>query len=219
MNSKTKSKKTKPKPLFPIGTLPARSTAAQDVVSFKKTEGRIYEFDLPIIPYTIGVVAGVCTTRTQFVASAVTLLSRLILCFAEARFRGVRLNLRVSTSNDGAGAGIIASGWLDAWIDDAVLTTAATVNTDAQSRAHVELPLNSTVRPDSRKEIQWVATDVEDQDWVLTKSGAFASLVPFTIGTFAGTGYSTGTGTVAGTTATIVISGSARIQCRQLVYS
>jgi len=203
------------------GTLPPAILAITDVVRPKLSAGRVYSFDLAITPLTFTIVTGNLAVRSQFTLTAVALVMKLAALFQEVRVRGVRLAPRLSyaleqgTALAGGGA-----GYTSFWIDETILTTAAPTGSDMTARSTCMVPNNQLVRPDAQREVQWVASDVEDLDWVSIKSGAYTSFYPFTLCAFAGVGYTpgatTGTGTTANTGGVLWVSGTARIEFRGL---
>jgi len=215
----SKPKSRVPRNMFNVGTLPSRVVADNDVMSTVKKMSKIYSFDFQLAPLNFTLTAGLLKQRFQFSQSSVVGLANMILNFEEVRFRGVRFTPKMGTMV--TPSGYIATGNFKMWLDDAILSAATPTYTDAFSRQTVELPVLSTVRPDAKRELQWVAADIEDQDWVSVPSGAFATFVPFTFCVFAGTGYvpsaTGGTGTSSGDSiSTAVVDGAARVEFRTL---
>jgi len=185
-----------------------------------KSNEKIYSFDLKMIPMILGpLVAGVLKTRIQFAAAQVTLMNFFYSVFEEFRFRGVRLMPRITNSQNANTP--FPFGYGKIWLDDAILTTTAPTFTDAFSRPTVDvmLDVSDTSNP-KRQELQWVAQDVEDVDWVSTR-GSPNSFIPFTVAYFAGPGANPGTS--AGTqtnaadgTSLISLFGAVRVEFRGL---
>lgn len=199
-----------------MGTLPAISAAGVDILTAKMAAGKVYSFDVPITPLPFTPAAGVLASRVAFTAGVARLYAYLSNAFQEGRIRGVRLQARTLASASTTAPR--ASGFLKLWLDETILTTAAPTYTDAFSRATVEVPLDPTVKPDARKELQWVASDVEDLDWL--PIATLSTQPSFSLAAFAGTGYTPsatgGTGTAAGDSTAVVITGAMRVEFRNL---
>lgn len=202
------------------GTLPSLRSASVDILTAGMARGRVWSFDLQVIPLTFVLASGIVKQRFQMQSGALQIMSLLLACFEEFRFRGVRLTPKIYSSVNGNGTPPGPSGYFKVWIDDAILTTAAPTFTDAFARPTVDLPCDPRVQPDKRRELQWVADDDEDQDWVPCK-GSPTTFVPFTVAVFAGPGNapntSAGTQTnAADSTSQVSLDGAARIEFRRL---
>jgi hypothetical protein len=140
-------------PVAKSGTLPSQLAALTDIVSSKVSAGKIYSFDLNIATQVVLIASGLQATRSQFTAGIVQLLAKLAACFAEFRYRGVRITPRVSYATDGTvvGASSLVPGYCSLWLDEAVLTTTAPTVTDMSARQTLQLPLSSAVRPDAKR--------------------------------------------------------------------
>lgn len=198
------------------GSLPSARSASVNILRNKLRDNEIYQFDLQIIPLQFVLTAGINRTRAQFATGAVMILPTLMACFEEIRFLGVRLTPRfISTASGG-------TGYFKMWLDDAILSTATTTFTDAFSRQTVDVNITSYPVIDvTKKELQWVATDDEDLDWISIPTGSPTTFVPFTIACFAAPGTTpntnAGTGTAAADNSSqLMLDGAVRVQLRTL---
>jgi hypothetical protein len=200
------------------GSLPSLRTSSVDILRPKTRDNEAYTFDLQLIPlgFQLG-AGGILKQRFQFQVAAVSLLTQLLTVFEEVRFLGVRFSPRVLFGQLTSGS---PSGYMKVWLDDAILTTTAPTYTDAFSRQAVDVTLTSS--PQTRKqELQWVATDTEDLDWISIPTGSPATFVPFTVCVFAAPGAtpSATTGTYTSSTdmySVVSLDGAARVQLRTL---
>jgi hypothetical protein len=223
MLSKQSSKKKGPKQqsatLVLRGSLPSLRASSVDILRAKTRDNEAYQFDLQLVPLTFTPTAGVARLRFQFQTAAVQILASLMACFEEIRFLGARLMPRLVQPYSGAANG---TGYMKLWIDDAVLSTTSPTYTDAFSRQTVDLmltPMSVSGTP-KHQELQWIATDVEDLDWVPIP-GSPATFVPFTVAAFCGPTYvpgtNAGTGTNTGDSYSVVmLDGAVRVQLRTL---
>jgi len=202
------------------GTLPTRIPGQVSIVSARETMGKIYSFDLNVLPMVFTVAAGAVASRQQFLVGQIYIFAKLLTCFQEFRFRGVRLTPQSMAGDTALATTRAIPGYILTWIDETILTTSNPASADAISRTACSVPIDSSVQPDKRRELQWTASDTEDLDWVSIKNGAYATFVPFTVCAYAAVGNAAGqTGTVATTGATFTLRGAARVEFRGLVSS
>ncbi len=210
-------------PIATIGTLPKARASSVNVLRAKPRDNETYTFDLQITPLAFTLTAGgVLKQRFQFQTGAVQLLANLMACFEEIRFSGVRLYPKTTTFFANPATPAYAQGYMKMWIDDAILSTAVPTYTDAFSRQTVDVPLDKDAATNvARQQLQWVATDLEDSDWVSIPTGTPTSFCPFTVAVFAGPGVipgaSSGTATnSADQYTTVLLDGAVRVQMRTL---
>jgi len=219
-NNNKSRRRPNPNAMIRIGSLPAARASSVDILRAKPRDNEVYQFDLQIIPLAFTVSSGVCKQRFQFQSAAVSILSTLFQAFEEFRFVGARLKPRIMQAYS-ASTTIAPTGYFKIWIDDAILSAATPTYTDAFSRQTVDVQIAPPSQATSKQELQWVATDNEDLDWISIPTGSPTTFVPFTVVVFAGTGStpgaSAGTMTSATDSASLVsVDGAVRVQFRTL---
>jgi len=204
------------------GSLPSIRASSVDVLRIKTRDNECYTFDLQITPLVFVPTAGVLKARFQMQTGAVALLSNLMACFEEVRFLGVRLRPKLLQLYNNPTVNLFGSGYMKLWIDDAILTTAVPTYSDAFSRQTIDVDLSPAAQPITHKqEMQWIATDDEDLDWISIPTGTPSSFCPFTVAVFCAPGLTpglnSGTGTsIADSVTTVSLDGAVRVQLRTL---
>jgi len=182
---------------LPIPRLPFLIGSATDL----KSNQSVYPYinlDLPIVLNKVSIVAGACAGVVNLDISQInSFATRFGVTFREYAITGARLEVRVTNVANPAGLVICFLNEKQA---------GAPIVGEAQDSPHLEALVSSTESP-SRHMIDWLAKDTLDLQWTVITS----TVTPCYLKLWAA---AASTGTLAGTTADILITGALHFSFR-----